>query len=186
MGPNRGIEPLVAVLARMHTPCALRLRGLPANGFPDHLRQLARDAGFSGPIEFAELGAPDQMIALAAGADLGLSLEQINPHNRDCCLTNKIFTYLAAGVPVALTPTSAQIALSLELGAAALPLDLLRPLEAAAALDHLLTNPRKLEAARTAAWQAGRTRFHWGYDCPQLLASVAHALLPPHTSSSCV
>ena len=179
IGPGRGLEPLVAVLGRINTPCALRLRGLPAPGFPDALRGLARAAGFTGSLAFEPLGPPEAMMTLAASADLGLSLEQSTPLNRDLCLTNKIFTYLLAGMPVALTPTSAQLGLAPALGTAALCLDLARPAEAATVLDAFLGDPARRTSARSAAWRLGRTRYHWEQEIPALLASVETALASP-------
>ena len=178
-GPGRGLEPLVAALGRMRTPCSLRLRGLSAPGFPEALRELARSAGFAGPLTFEPLGPPEAMMSLAAPADLGLSLEQTTPLNRDLCLTNKIFTYLLAGVPVAYTPTAAQLGLAPALGEAALRLDLDRPAEAAAALDAFLGDPARRAAARAEAWRLGRTRYHWEHEIPALLASVETALAAP-------
>jgi len=179
IGPGRGLEPLVGVLGRLKTPCALRLRGLPSPDFPDTLRALARAAGFSGPITFEPLGPPQEMMTLAASADLGLSLEQSSPLNRDLCLTNKVFTYLLAGVPVALTPTSAQLALAPALGGAGLYLDLNRPAEAAATLDTWLGDPVRRAAARSAAWRLGRELYHWEHEIPALLSSVETSLASP-------
>lgn len=176
IGPGRGLEPLVTVLGRMRAPCALRLRGIPAEGFPDALRALARDARFTGPLEFAPVAPPRDMIRLSATADLGLSLEQTTPRNRDLCLTNKIFSYLLAGVPVALTSTTAQNALAPELGEAAIPLDLSDPAKAAASLDALLSSPDRLAAAREAAWKIGRSRFNWDHEQKALVATVGRAV----------
>jgi hypothetical protein len=178
IGPGRGLEPLVVALGRLRHPCALRLRGLPAPGFPDALRSLARETGFTGPVEFAPVGPPAEMARLAAGSDLGLSLEQRAPRNRDLCLTNKIFTYLLAGVPVALSPTAAQLALAPELGAAALPLPVDDPGSAAPALDAFLGDPDRLAAARAAAWRLGHERFNWDLGRATLLDSVRSALRP--------
>lgn len=176
IGPGRGLKPLISALGRMRAPCVLRLRGIPAEGFPDALRSFARDARFSGRIEFAPVAAPREMVRLAATADLGLSLEQTIPRNRDLCLTNKIFTYLLAGVPVALTATSAQSALAAELGDAALRLDFSRPDDAASTLDSLFASPERLASGRAAAWRLGRSRFNWDHEQQHLLASVSAAL----------
>lgn len=179
VGPGRGLEAFVELLGRGNVACTLRLRGLPADGFPEHLRTLARASGFRGSLDFAPIGPPDEMVRLAASADLGLSLEQTRPRNRDLCLTNKIFTYLLAGVPVALTSTSAQRALAADLGAAAVSLDLSSPDQRAAAqFREFLHDPARLAAARTAAWQLGATRYHWESEQAALLASVSDSLRP--------
>lgn len=172
IGAGRGLEELIPTLALLRNPVALRLRGLPEPGFPDALRTLARSAGFTGPIEFAPIGPPSEMARLAAGADLGLSLEQTQPLNRDLCLTNKIFTYLLAGLPVALSSTRAQRALAPALGAAALLPDFTHPPAAAALLDSWLADESASTAARAAAWSLARSRYHWEFESRRLLANV--------------
>ena len=172
IGPGRGLEELIPTLASLQHPVALRLRGLPAAGFPDALRSLARSTGFNGPIDFAPIGPPSEMARLAAGADLGLSLEQTQPLNRDLCLTNKIFTYLLAGIPVALSSTRAQRAIAPELGEAAFLPDFSQPARAATQLDQWLSDPARRASARASAWHAGRTRYNWDAEQQTLLTSL--------------
>ncbi len=99
IGPGRGLEAIVPVLAAMQTPCELHLRGIEAPGFRQALLDIARRAGFRGNIHFHELAPAREMARLASEYDLGLSLELAIPRNRDLCLTNKIFTYSARGRP---------------------------------------------------------------------------------------
>lgn len=172
IGPGRGLESLVQTLGLMKRPCSLHLRGLTTPLFSSSLERCAREAGYHGEIEWLPFSSPAGMVRLAAGYDLGLSLEQTTPRNRDLCLTNKIFTYLLAGIPVALTPTTAQNALIPVLGPAAVPLDLSRPLEAAAILDNVLGDCSR----RTFAWQLGRDRYNWEREQRLLLAVIARAL----------
>jgi hypothetical protein len=177
IGAGRGLEELIPTLALLRSPVALRLRGLPEPGFPDALRTLARSAGFTGPIEFAPIGPPAEMARLAAGADLGLSLEQTRPLNRDLCLTNKIFTYLLAGVPVALSSTRAQRALAPELGDAAILPDFSHPARAAAQLDQCLSDPAHLASARATAWHSGHSRYNWDAEQQTLNHSIRRLFL---------
>jgi len=176
IGPDRGLEALVAALGRLRRPCVLRLRGLPAPGFPEALRALARQSGFGGRLEFAPIAAPHEMARLAAGADLGLSLEQRRPRNRDLCLTNKIFTYLLAGTPVALTPTAAQSDLAGTLGAAALLLDPEDPALTAARLDAFLGDASRRDLATARAWRLAREIYNWDRESEILAREVRQAL----------
>jgi hypothetical protein len=114
------------------------------------------------------------MARLAASAHLGLSLEQSFPRNRDLCLTNKIFTYLLAGVPVALTPTQAHRALAPELGAAAVNVELGAPAATAERLDQWFGS--EVANAAATAWRLGVDRFNWEREKSLLLAAVARAL----------
>lgn len=176
IGPGRGLDPLISVLGRMKHPASLHLRGLPSTRFPDELRALARKHNWFGEIEFLPFAPPDEMPRLAAGYDLGLSLELRTPRNRDLCLTNKIFTYLLAGLPVALSSTSAQDALRPDLGPAALPLNLADPDTCARTLDEWWSNKAVVLTAHQHAWQLGQTRYNWEHDKHTLLAAIAGGL----------
>ena len=143
--------------------------------FAAALRNVAAHVGYVGTLEFLPMGPASEMARLAAPYDVGLSLEQTTPHNRDLCLTNKIFTYLLAGLPILCTPTRAQQALAADLGPAALLVDLTRPAETAAALDAFFSTPDRLHTAAAAAWHTGHTRYHWDYEQRELLAAVAAA-----------
>ncbi len=175
VGSGRGLEGMLAVLGRMQTPATLHLRGFVSSEYRAELTTRAQNLSVRPPV-FLPPAPAAQMARLAAGAHLGLSLEESAPPNRDLCLTNKIFTYLLAGLPVGLTPTRAQQALAPELGLAAVPLDLAAPGESAARLDAWLTSPARARAAETAA-RLARERFNWDGEQHHLLTVVARHLL---------
>lgn len=60
-------------------------------------------------IIFYDSVSPEEVFDIAAGLDIGIASETGIPINRDICLTNKIFTYLQAGLAVVASNTSAQI-----------------------------------------------------------------------------
>lgn len=176
IGPGRGLEEMVGLCALLRKDCELHLRGLPAAGFEAVLREKARAAGFRGSLVFLPIADASEMPRLSAGHALGLSLEQRRPRNRDLCLTNKIFTYALAGLPVGLTPTSAQLRLSSDMGAAAIPIDFADLAGSAARLDAFLSSADLRNRAQAAAWELGQTRFNWDSAQQALCASVERAL----------
>lgn len=178
IGPGRGLEQVIAILAHMRTPRELHLRGFPAPGYREHLHAIATRSGLP-PVTFLAPGAPSEMVRLAASADIGLACEESQPLNRDLCLTNKIFVYLLAGLPQLLSPTTAQTALAGELGEAALLSEPDKPAETARRLDDLLTDPARIARACAAAWRLARERLNWDREQMKLLHSVKHALTPP-------
>jgi glycosyltransferase involved in cell wall biosynthesis len=176
IGPGRGLERMLAVMARMRTPTRLQLRGYVSGDHAALLRSVAERAGLVEALEFLPPAAPDEMVRLAAGADLGLSLEEAQPRNRDLCLTNKIFAYLLAGIPQVLSQTTAQVAFAPELGSAALLGVLDGPEELAARLDDFLADANRIRAARHHAWQIARTRYCWEVEKDRFLNGIRHAL----------
>lgn len=179
VGPERGLEKAVEVLARMRVPVEMHLRGFAAPDFAAHLEEQAARAGLRRRLRFLPPASPNDMVRLAASADMGLSVEQAVPLNRDICLTNKIFAYLLAGIPLLLSETSAQRAFAPELGAAALLCDLGRADDTAARLDSFLSDGEQVAAARSAARYAARARFCWDIEKNVLLAGIRRILPLP-------
>jgi hypothetical protein len=177
IGPGRGLEPVIAVLGKMATPTELHLRGSVSARYAAELRSRAAAAGLRRPIRFLPLGDPDEMVRLAATADMGLSVELPEPLNHDLCLPNKIFVYLLAGIPQLLSATTAQSALAGALGQAALSCHHSDPAETARRLDEFFAQPDRAAAARRAAWAIARSRYCWDVEKSRVVEPM-RALVP--------
>src|SRR5262249_50848893 len=117
--------------------------------------------------------APSDMVRLAASYDVGLASETWHTISRRIALTNKLFTYLLAGVPAALSSTPAQRAFTFETGDATRLYIADDPNSLATALDSLLENSAVLARARAAAFRLGQTRFNWEIEKVVLVDLVA-------------
>ena len=179
IGPGRGLEPLLTLLGQGGYVGTLALRGRPVEGYLDHLRAHGRSAGFGGEIEALPLAPPHQLVTLALDHSIGLALEERTPRNRDLCLTNKLFTYLLAGLPVVLSRTRAQEAMAAECGEAAYLLDATPGAGSAARLVTWLLDPACQVRARAHAWELGQQRFCWEVEQHALLESVQTSLARP-------
>ena len=162
-------------MARTRARVTLDIRGSNRWGHGKELVEFARALGIGDRISVVPMAPPQEMATLAARYDIGLSLETDVSANRRVCLTNKIFTYLLAGVPVLLSDTPAQRALAAELGAAARVVSLADPDGMAAMLDRLADSPFEKSQASTEAWRLGRERYNWDFEKSALLKSVARA-----------
>jgi LmbE family N-acetylglucosaminyl deacetylase len=186
IGPGRGLEQFLGILGRMKTPAILTLRGTLVNSaYAENLTVTARAEGFTGSIQFLPPAPATEMARLAARHDIGLALEPHTPLNRDLCLTNKLYTYLLAGLPIVCTPTRAQIKFAENLGDAAVITDMENPAEAAERLDTFLRDPHRCAASRQTSWNLGQSRYNWEREQPRLLDAVSQALrtaLPAHRS----
>ncbi|MBS0546302.1 MAG: glycosyltransferase [Proteobacteria bacterium] len=169
IGLDRGLQAFIRAMARAATPVTLDIRGSNRWGHGDTLLALARELGIEGRVKLLPLAPPDEMVRLAADYDLGLSLETDVTVSRSLCLTNKIFTYLLAGVPVMLSDTPGQRALAPDLGAAAVLVSLGDVDGIAATLDRLAP---ALAAAKAAAERLGRERYNWDREKHVLLEAV--------------
>jgi hypothetical protein len=176
VGPDRGLEEMLAVIARMKTPACLHLRGFVSEAYRNALTRIAADLGVRHPPVFLPPAEPQEMVRLSAAAHAGICMEKPVVPNRDICLTNKIFTYILAGTPALLSPTSAHKELAPSLGDSALVLPLSDPEKAAKAVDDLLGVPGALAVARAAAWRLGHERYCWDIEKAVVLGQVAAAL----------
>jgi glycosyltransferase involved in cell wall biosynthesis len=178
IGPGRGLEDAILALGRAGVGAELALRGRPQAGYVALLEQLASRHAPLVAVVHLPPAPPDAMIECARGYDVGLALEQMAPRNRQLCLTNKAFTYILAGMAVAITDTPGQHALAADLGLAAAlvppgDIDAL-----AAAFKHWAANPAALACAKSTAWAAATRRWHWEHELERgrLLALVREAV----------
>ena len=172
IGLDRGLQSFIQAMARTRTRVTLDVRGGNRWGHGERLVALARELGIGDRVNLLPMARPEEMVKLAASYDIGLSLETDVSENRLFCLTNKIFTYLLAGVPVLLSDTPAQRALAPDLGDAAAVVSLGDPDGIAAALDKLAAG---LPQGRAEAQRLGRERYNWEIEQGALLRSVAKA-----------
>ncbi|MEF3364961.1 glycosyltransferase [Methylocystis sp. 9N] len=176
IGPDRGLECAVRAIGRARMKPHLYLRGSPAGGFIQRLRAIAAEAGVMERIHILPPEAPERMERLAAGYDLGLAAEIDLVTSRKVALTNKLFSYLLAGVPPIMSDTPAQRAFAAEAGLS----DQLYPIDDSAALaavlDSFLGDPIRLAAARERAYRLGQERFNWRLESVKLLSAVSQAV----------
>lgn len=174
IGLDRGLQAFIEAMSLTKTRVTLDIRGSNRWGHGDALMALAGSLGLGERVQLLPMAPPSEMVRLAADYDIGLSLETDVSQNRRICLTNKIFTYLLAGVPVVMSDTPAQRLLAPELGAAARLCNLDDPSGLAATLDALASAARLAEASQ-AAWTLGCERYNWEREQSVLLQSVAAA-----------
>jgi glycosyltransferase involved in cell wall biosynthesis len=183
VGPGRGLEQAVAAMGQCRADVQLAVRGICSPAYRAELEQLAMRFGLKREIRFLPPAPPETMIACAAEHDVGLSLELKQPRNRDWCLTNKLFTYLAAGRPQVVSDTTAQRRMAGEIGASARVIDLADTSAFAAAIDAFAASPMSYRAAADAADSAYRERFSWQRESQRLVECVSAVLPRPPRSS---
>jgi glycosyltransferase involved in cell wall biosynthesis len=175
IGPDRGLEDVVRAMGRLPRGAVqLHLRGRWHSGYDHELQQVAAAAGVDADAIHSHPPAnPADMVRLAATYDVGLALETVRTPNRRIALTNKIFTYLLAGIGTLATRTPAQGDLAGEFTGAA---QFYAPGDvdgAARILKDWLAEPERLETARRRAWQLGETRYNWDVEKHTYLRVIA-------------
>ena len=176
IGPDRGLECAVEAIGRAHTRPHLYLRGHIATGFLPRLHAIAARCGAAGHLHILAPDEPDRMERLAAGYDVGLACEPAHTRNSDILLSNKLFTYLLAGLPAIMSATSAQRAFAAETGTSAQLYPIGDAVALAALIDGLLADPARLAAARAHAWRLGQETYNWETESRALVDTVGRSL----------
>jgi glycosyltransferase involved in cell wall biosynthesis len=176
IGPDRGLETVVEAIGLSRSRPTLFLRGNPSPGYPSQLSALAAKCGVADCVRILPPAPPGEMVRLAAQYDVGIASEPGHTPNNRLALPNKLFTYLLAGVPALASDTSAQSAIAAEMPEAVVVYPQQDAQVLAARMDQLLSSTDTLNAARTAAWQAGHSRFNWDIEQRTLLQVIESAL----------
>jgi glycosyltransferase involved in cell wall biosynthesis len=176
IGPGRGLECFIKALGKIRGGVTLSVRGSDFLGYSAQLKRLAARIGVTDAISFLPSAPPDEMAKLASQHDVGLASELSTPPNRAICLSNKIFTYLLAGIPLLMSNTPAQREIAHELGNAARVVDLADPDSTAAAVAAWALNEQALLVAKHTAWRIARARFNWDREKELFLRSVRQTL----------
>jgi glycosyltransferase involved in cell wall biosynthesis len=177
IGPDRGLEDAVRAMATLPTCVELHLRGTWADGYERMLRRLAEQCGVSQTrLASHPPAAPDAMTALAGEHHVGLALEPGTTTNNRLALSNKLFSYLMAGVPLVASLTPGQAWLLEQAPSVGWGFRPRAPTELSAVLRRCIERPDLLAAAGNAARHAAETRFCWEVEQQAFLNAVAGVL----------
>ena len=178
IGRGRGLEEAVRALGLADISAQLYLRGRPASGYVSDLSSLAQTVAPKLALLVLPPAAPDRMVELAQGYDVGLSLEQHWPLNRELCLTNKAFIYILAGLAVVFTNTAGQRHLASELREGAYIYEQGDVASLAAALRRWADDRNRLQRAKETSWLAAQRRWHWEHheERGRLLSIIRNAI----------
>ena len=138
--------------------------------FIAHLRDLARESRIEGRFHILRPVPPAEVIPLARTADVGMAIHSNNGLSRQFALPNKLFEYLAAGVPVVTSdfPAMADLVKEHDVGATC---DSSDPASIGQAIRDVTHSPPRHQALRHNAATASLT-LNWDVEGPKLLALI--------------
>ena len=108
VGPSRNLEPVIKALA-MANRCTLVVRGPSLSAFEGQYRQIAERSAVADRLVLLPPVPSRDVVAAARGADAGIYTVKGVGRNFILALPNKVFEYLAAGLPV-LVPNYPEVA----------------------------------------------------------------------------
>jgi len=168
VGQGRGLEEVINAIKTFESDTY----ELHLLGYPDVSFKLTENKNFYfyAPIP------PDELINFASQFDIGLAVETGIPLNRDICLTNKIFTYIQAGLCVVASDTSAQTQLLDKYPRIGKIYEKNNQQSLADVLLYYHQHRNELFDARTAAFEAGRNDLNWENESKKVLKLVKNTL----------
>jgi glycosyltransferase involved in cell wall biosynthesis len=176
IGPGRGLEEAIKALEILRRPVQLNLRGTPMNGFADNLRDLAESAGLQDRILFHPPAPADDLICLAAEHDIGLCIEPGKDLNNLLASSNKLFSYMAAGLAIVATDTPGQQRIMDRVPDVGIVCRRADPASLAYALESLISDPIRLTSAKRASWRAAKHCFNWESEKKKFVNIVENCL----------
>jgi len=172
IGPGRGLEEAVTALSLLRVPCELHLRGSAQADFVEKLLSLASRLGVLDRVRLHPPCPPDSLIEAASCNDIGLTLENGVELNRLLCVTNKLFTYMNAGLAIVATDTPGQRDIMNQAPEAGRLCRMNDAVSLADAITQLLEGPQDLRRAQWASRAAAEARFNWEMESKKLLELV--------------
>jgi glycosyltransferase involved in cell wall biosynthesis len=161
IGPDRGLQDAFEACAGLADQVEIHLRGQVSEVHRTILLGEAERWGVAACLHFHSRIDPDELIRSMADYDVGLALERPQNRNYSLTVTNKIFSYMLAGLAVAATETPGQREVMDQSPGAGF----LYPAGDAESLRVLLgiwlKDRARLRQAQCAAWDAARRRFGW-------------------------
>jgi alpha-maltose-1-phosphate synthase len=153
-GPTRMIEPIIEALA-FAPRCIFVVRGPSLQYFGEGYRALAKDMGVEDRLMLVDPVPSGDVVAAARGADAGIWTLPELCRNFTFALPNKIFEYIASGLPLlaAHYPEAKRLLTEHDVGLTFDPYD---PKSIAAAINRLIDDPALAERFRNNASTALR------------------------------
>jgi glycosyltransferase involved in cell wall biosynthesis len=166
----RGVDDCINALRMLNNP-EIELHLL---GYADAAtrQQLTNNAGDKVNLVFHSPIGPDEIIRFASKFDIGLAMEHPTPYNRDICLTNKIFTYMQAGLAVIASNTIAQRALMGQYPETGKIYKSGNIQSLANAISNYADNRNELYSARKASYDIACEKLNWEKESEKFLSLV--------------
>ncbi len=170
----RGVNDCIGALRMINNPgIELHLLGYADTETKQQLTTLAGD-NFN--LVFHDPIAPDEIIPFASAFDIGLAMEDSVPYNRDICLTNKIFTYMQAGLAIIASDTTAQKGLMGDCRETGKVYENRNVQSLSQAISHYADNRDELYAAKRASYSIAHSELNWEIESEKFLALVNKTL----------
>ena len=158
---ERGLQDILQACARLGEKVELHLRGHASEERKSAILDFAERCGVTKSIKFYPLIEHDEVVKSMGQYDVGLALERPDHQNYSRTVTNKVFSYLLAGLAIAATDTPGQREILDQAPTAGFLYPAGNPTVLAEKLGNWIDRPSLLLEAKQAAWDVARSKFCW-------------------------
>jgi glycosyltransferase involved in cell wall biosynthesis len=179
LGIERGLQDILEACARLGERVELHLRGHASEERKSVILDFAHRCGVTKSIKFHPLIEHDEVVKSMGQYDVGLALERRDHPNYSRTVTNKVFSYLLAGLAIAATDTPGQREILDQVPTAGFLYPAGNSTVLAEKLRNWINNPGLLFTAKQASWDAARSKFCWDIEETkflQLLGGLPNAV----------
>lgn len=173
LGPDHAIESTIQSISKWRSGASFAIMGPGKPDYLDGLRQLARTAGVEKRFAILPAVRYDKVFAFTSGADIGHALYESTSANTSLNTTasNKLFEYMAAGLPVLVSerPALRSFVEKHDCGASLNERD---PESIAAAVNGFLDDPEKRRRMGQNALRAFQNQFCYDKQFAPALARI--------------
>jgi glycosyltransferase involved in cell wall biosynthesis len=177
IGLDRGIQDVIRAASLINRPVQIHLRGDISDTVRDNLLTLAREYSVADRIFFHRIVRPAELLSRAVEHDVGLALEPPHTENKELTVSNKLFTYLLAGLAIAATDTDGQRCILESLNGAGFLYRSGDYSSLAGQLQRMVENPEVLSRHKEAALRAAKGRWNWEIEGARLVEFIAADIL---------
>ena len=184
LGIERGLQDIFEACARLKEKVELHLRGHASEERRAVVLNFAERCGVANIVKLHPLIDHGEVIKSMGAYDVGLALERPNRGNQSITVSNKLFSYMLAGLAIAATDTPGQREILDQVPAAGFLYPAGNSTVLAEKIANWINNPRLLLTAKQAAWDAARSKFSWDVEetkflqllgCPMPSGEIAEA-----------
>jgi hypothetical protein len=178
LGPGRGLEDVIRAAGLADVPMHLTLRAAPLDGYYESLIALAASNAPRLTLSLLPIADASTMVALCRDHHIGVGVEPGSSMSNRLALSNKLLTYVLAGLALVITNTPGQRPIIDDVVGDAVVFEPGDVGTLAGGLRRWALDPSSLKRAMAASWRAARERWHWEHplDRGELLKLVADAL----------
>ena len=165
ISPGRGIIPLLHAMVKLNPDIILVLLGV--GNFKNEISKLVTRLKLNGRVQILPPVEPDKVIYAISGADIGIAPFENTSLNYYYVMPNKVFEYLLAGLPVAVSnfPEMSRLVKEHQVGEVFNPEN---PDDIASAINKILNSREKYEALKQNVKKFSMNN-HWDIEVKKLL-----------------